>query len=993
MCSALIRVLAPLLAVPFAAHASTAVLSNGDFSSWSGSVPSAWALSGGATATRVEAWSGSAVLLSLTANPDPAASLSQPFSTSVPDRFTAVWEFAQAPAAGERGIGSTLRSSSGPLLNWRVSSAGALQFFDGANWVSVGPAGLVASGPLLSPDTPPAAYRLTIAGSLAARAYSVALTEIASGAELLALDHLAHWQSTPSAGTALVRIHLERGRSTADALFDNISVSAVAPPAPPPLVISTERPSILLSAADFSAWRALATEEPWTSMRAAALARAASLAYDPALGYRLRALRLKEVVNALALAAILDESAAPATHAARFHAQLVLGLDDLLVGRPAGAWDGNTPVGSALFDAILALDIFHPHLTLEQRADLESRLAAWTTRISGWDPSPQAVRALWALYTGDAAAYNSNRAAYLNALFGKFSADGVYVAGTGYAMARFGYYDREQKHLFFELLRRRGEVTASQESRMRALTEWLYGYALAPHAHNHVFGDSAPNRAINGAPDYAFDSPTGVFVAGRFGADAASYAMRQRLAPAPWPGLMPYALATAASDEPPARLAPSRLFTDGGAWFQAEDGERGALSGALWNARIDESHTHKETNALSLVAHGQLLLTNAGYAGYGIGVLGFPWSYIRDRAVSGNTVLLDYPLANPASAPATNDHALKRGAGLLTGFTGREFDYALGDSGSALPNGRHLRHFAFVRPQDSRPGYWLVLDEAAATTATSTAHAAWHPYSTALQAHVPGEHYSALATGWVSPGVALHLHLTTPPSLAQNLPGLVAHFNDASFIGRFLYATYPLSAGSARFGTVLLPVAPGESPPILARESGPAHHATRITWPDGASDLWVLPHDAAAELALGDVTLRAAAAWLRLAPDGSLRNALLVRGRLLRPAPSAPAWLEASAPATVYLGRGYTSLAPGSPAPDLLRELSPPPPRVSLSRAAHHWLVDAEGLDPARQHRFQRSLDLHDWSDLGPAFTARERSLAQDDPGPVPRVFYRVVSP
>jgi len=657
------------------------------------------------------------------------------------------------------------------------------------------------------------------------------------------------------------------------------------PPSNGDISTSGEHPFLLFDADAIPEFRARATEDPWADIATAAIDRAHNLSYSTSGEYHHRVLRLKKVLSALSLAVLIDEATDPAVHTDRFYDQLTTGLAHLEINRP-GAWIGNTPVGSMLFDAILALDVFHNHLDETRREELQALLDPWVSSISGWNPSGQSVRALWALYLNDIETYNSNRTAFLNQLFSFFTDDGVFFGGTNYALARLNFYDREQKHLLLDVIRRH-EPDALSEARattLRKAYEWTYGYAVAPHGWNHIFGDTSPNRRLNGAAEYPDNSPTAAFRVGRFSTDARAYANRY-LRDAPAGGLLYFLLVDPDLNDVAPRLAPSRVFPDGGAWFQTETEPFGGISGALWNSTRAEGHTHKETNALSLVAYGNHLLANSGYAGWSSGAHGFSWAYINNRAVSGNTVLIDYPLDDARTAPDTNDHARKTGNGISSHLVSGEIDYAKGHSGGALPNGNHQRHFAFVHPLDGLPGYWVVLDEVQGNSGASQTHAAWHPYGETLEPLAANTHYRAQTKHiadvdgpHTDEGPRLHIHLTTAPAAVQTLEGVIAHFNNLSFVGEFLYNTYALNdARYRRFGTVFFPEPPTEPHPEFSRQSGIGWEATRLQWPDGTMDFWVVTQTEA-DITVGAVTLRGKAAWFRRSANGEIHRILLVEG-------------------------------------------------------------------------------------------------------------------
>lgn len=996
--------------------ASAALAQNGDFESWSGGAPQNWSRVDGVTTTQVAGWTGFAARIGLGAGSTASAALTQSVSPSQADQFGVAFDFAQAPSGSERGMNVTLRSGTTPLISLRVSADGAIQVFDGSTWRSISDGGIVASGALDAPD-PAKVYRVSISGSLSAARYSVRVERTGESEVLLDAQDLNFWQTSPT-GLGFSAFRFERGRSGGDYLVDNVEY--LSPPPPPSSEVT--HPFLLFEEEDVAGLRSLANGGAHASMAAQAVDRATHLAYDPNLaGYRARALRLKEVVASLALAAVVDGTTDPSVYAARFHDQLVTGLNHLGSNRP-NSWDGNTPVASMLFDAILALDVLHASLTESQRSAVEALLNQWVPSVSGWEPSPQSVRALWALYLGDPVGYTAQRNAFLSHFFGKFTADGVASAGTNYALARMAYYDREQKHLLLEIIRRHDGLTSSQEAQIQRAYEWLFGYAMGPHGWNHVFGDTSPNRRFNGALEYPLDSPTAVYLTDSLSTDARAYANRNLLAATPAPSIMAYVGLDPRLSTVPAAFPPSRIFADGGAWLQSDRGAHGALSAAMWNMTKTESHTHKETNALSVAAYGELLLSNAGYAGFNTGALGFSWNYINNRAISGNTVLVDYPLTNAASAPSQNDHSQKRGNGIVQSLISDEIDYAKGHSGPALPNGTHQRHLLFIHAQDGLPGYFVVLDEVQGNSGAQQTHAAWHPFSPQLSTLSTGEHYRATCQQFSAVGVDLHLHLTTPPSATQVLDGLIAQFNGLSFVGKFLYPTYALGTGQyRRFGTVLYPHATGMPLPLMQRVSGAGFDATKFLWADGTEDLWVVAQAGGPVEPAPGLAFSGKAAWFRIAPGGQVNREMLVEGTSLSSAngtssisaSSAATWVAgpggltlptANAPSLSVQRPGIGALYPTGAAPlEAIAGIVTVPAggsgflsftqdaigKVHLEMGSGGVSLHGTGLDPSRKYRWKSSPDLQSWSSLGGLIQGKTQSHAYDHHF-ADRQFYRL---
>ena len=492
------------------------------------------------------------------------------------------------------------------------------------------------------------------------------------------------------------------------------------------------------------------------------------MAYNASADIRARSLALREIIDAATLLYILDP-AGRQRHLATLNWAFDR-LPDLGNGRvpDPSVWDANVPVANALFSAILALDVAYYDLEPARRREVEEILGRLVreNREESWINSSYALRGLWALFTGDRRAFERYKQLYIDAFYEALTEDSVFNAGPGYALARFVNPDREQKHLFMDVLEFTGEGGFYGDPRIGRFYEWLLAHAMAPDGRSYTFGDTSPVASL-------LDGPAGaaLYRAHRFseaaGAYAAWWAQQMRR-----PGsFVAYVLADRAPE--PVRPEVSLIAADGGAWF-VHTGESGArvgspggqasspggsgggrqewIAGALWNPRSSGGHAHKDVNAVHLAAYGEHLVVNSGYRGWGQGGLGFSWTYVHDEAISSNTAPIDGA-----------DHRLKHGAGIQEGFVAERFMYARGDSGSALPNGVHIRDFIFVLPaHDGRHagapesaagvgppgdaggaeappggasgeagigGYWILIDRIRPVVAGASMSVALHPYS------------------------------------------------------------------------------------------------------------------------------------------------------------------------------------------------------------------------------------------------------------------------
>jgi len=556
------------------------------------------------------------------------------------------------------------------------------------------------------------------------------------------------------------------------------------PPLRDPVVSAREHPFLLVKESDFDELQKLALASPWKELKQLAIHNASNLVYDSGDDYKDRATRLSEIMGANALAYILDP--------ARRHTytrnilENINRWDDLSSELNKGSWTYEVPPATALFYCILALDIIHNGIGRAELEAAESKLNDVAEKY--WDHRQHrlaiwTVRGLWSLYKGEAR-FAVARDSYRSALMKQMTTEGVYSPGPGYAAARFGQAQHGNgiQH-FLDVLEFTETDTYYSDATMRRFHEWLFGYSMTPFGRNYIFGDSAP---VNSSTLF---SPAS-YRAYRFSQQAARYVAWNAKGNLPKELLLAYLLMREPLAKP--EKPTSRIFNDGGAWFLENNPSPNALAGVLWNPQsTGDDHAHKEVNSLNLCAFGEYLLRNSGYEGWKKGSNGFSWDYISNRAVSGNTALINYSFEDGRNPPAKNDHVSKSGAGISEGFVATGLDYASGSSGSALPNGKHFRNLVFVHPRDNLNGYWVVFDEIVANDAGDTVHLALHPASASYSVIAANEEYQWTINRFSGRDVFLTIFQGTPPRSTEIKEGLLAaDWGDKSFVGKYLYITY-----------------------------------------------------------------------------------------------------------------------------------------------------------------------------------------------------------
>jgi hypothetical protein len=395
------------------------------------------------------------------------------------------------------------------------------------------------------------------------------------------------------------------------------------------------------------------------------------------------------------------------------------------------------------------------------------------------------------------------------------------------------------------------------DPKLKNLEEWLFGYSATPFGRNYIFGDSAPVMS-------SIRRSAASYRAYRFSNQAASYAAWDVKGDVPQGMLLPYVLMRRSIPAP--ERAVSRIFRDGGAWFMENTQSPGGLAAVLWNPRsIGDNHAHKEVNALNLCGYGEYLLRNSGYTGWRKGALDFSWDYINNRAVSGNTVLINYSVVDEFNPPLANDHVSKAGAGITEGFLSSGFDYASGDSGSALPNGKHYRNLVFVPPQDHTNGYWVVFDEIKANRQGDTAHIALHPGSAVYATVSSNQEYLWTINRYSGHDVYLTIFEGTRPVRSEIKNGvLAAAWGDSSFIGKYLYSTYETNnSGIRNIVTVFFPHDATHPKASMTRIVGDGYSGANIVFSGNVADV-AIESSAGSTVTHDGVSFKASAILYRL---------------------------------------------------------------------------------------------------------------------------------
>lgn len=566
---------------------------------------------------------------------------------------------------------------------------------------------------------------------------------------------------------------------------------------------SPEHPFLIVSQSEYDELRSRANEEPWASLKASAISDAKNLVVNESDNYTNRCMAISYIMDSCSLAYILDPDnrdiyVDKIYDTFKYFDEGVSGniYDEMVYNN----WTYAIPPSTAFFSAVLALDIIYPELTAEEIENAEEILQQigewyWDNEFS-WNTALWGARGIWTVYSNDTEKFDEVIDGYLASVVGYMSSDGVGLPGTGYSNARFNS-DRHAKQYFMDVLTYTGLYDFYNDYRVRSFYEWLYGHGVTANKRMWVFGDSVYNNTLG--------RRYSIFKAGKFSEDAAKYAgwiLKDN--PLPPGRLLNYVLHDANQPEP--EPAKSKIYPDGGAFLFEHSESYDALRAVLWNPKKSDGHSHKEVNAINVSAYGELLLVNSGYNYWASGALDFSWDYISNRAVSGNTVLIDYNDYDEYDPKPDNDHVLKSGAGITEGFVSDLLSYASGDSGSALPNGKHIRNLVSISPDGNNNGYWVLFDEVTATQPGKTAQVALHPPSVTYSVVYPDKEYKWTMNRITSSDVDLNIFLATSPKSADIKKGVIGSYGN-SFVANYLYSTYntDASTGKKNIVTILFP--------------------------------------------------------------------------------------------------------------------------------------------------------------------------------------------
>ncbi|KKQ46374.1 MAG: hypothetical protein US62_C0001G0017 [Candidatus Woesebacteria bacterium GW2011_GWA1_37_8] len=653
----------------------------------------------------------------------------------------------------------------------------------------------------------------------------------------------------------------------------------------------TQHPFLIVKASDFASLRNRTLQSPWREMKDDAVATCQNTVYDlsnPPIGGK-KSFTMRDIMSSCSLAFILDQN-----NQEVYKQKLVESYpkwSDILNfqhppdGNIVYSQDAYVYPATAFFHSILALDVIHDSLNSQDLLDSEYWLTQeynhYYNAFSDKPPLWESTQIIWSLYLGKKGddpyirvLLNGGRrpgdsrpiTGFMPELVARISPDGVYYEGPGYGYVAWGH-NRDERTMLPDVLEFTGvDNRYYNNSRFKNLHEWLYGYASTPFAVEASFGDTSDYYPLwsfgNGS---RLIESAHIAGANQYSNLAGQYAYwkwqtASRLRPDLDLGfkgrLINYVLLR---DNSVAQKPESRIFPNGGSFFLESNSVDGSLYGVLWNVNIPnpnspEFHMHDDINSVYIAGYGEPLLVNGGFGGASTNAGAdscpdylpqnqrYTPNYLSHRAVSNNTALINYQIGNPLDPSNVNDHQGKSGLGIIEGITGGLFDYASGNSGSALPNGTHIRNFVFIHPQDSKNGYFALFDEVTATSSGVT-NIVLHPNSeTTSVVTDKAEYLAPLGTNVFNNSMAgISLFLGTQPQQVDILNGVLCHWDNyderKSIIGKYLFSTYQLDSDNKKnIVTVLFPTDANHLKPQMNRLQGNNYSGAELIHGGGVND-------------------------------------------------------------------------------------------------------------------------------------------------------------
>ncbi|MEE1223661.1 MAG: hypothetical protein UH081_00190 [Clostridia bacterium] len=581
---------------------------------------------------------------------------------------------------------------------------------------------------------------------------------------------------------------------------------------------SSPHPFMLVTKDDFMSLEKKAAQSPWKEIKANAVNEMRAVIDEETVAednaYAAKCSKISNVVSAAALTYIInpelrEESKAVILDMINFwNCDRSGNIYDYLYPEKGDYFSRCVPPATTFTYCLLALDIIHDDISEEQLLSAEALLEKAAKRYISTDEGHMVavlgVRGIWGIYADDEQLVSDAWNEWLTWYNGYMSADGVGSMGTEYATVRFISNERMAKEILPIVMEHTGRIDGFFDTDKYAdFAEWAIGYTYAPVRRSWAIGDTSANRKVNSNTQMAFR-------VSEFSDNAAH--MRSFVFNNCTNGNLINYL-TVENTEP--KAPESRIFKDGGAWFYEDLNNTASLGGFLLNSTASDGHAHKEINSVNIAAYGEILTVNAGYNKWNTGVAGYTWNYINNRAVSANTVLVDYEYDNITDPPSVNDHIMKSGAGITNSLIADKLAYAVGNSGKSLPNAVHERSFMMIEPEGNVPGYFILGDKVSAGSEMTVVHRPFSDNGTEVSAN---KEYTWTINRSSGHDVGLSVYLASKPVSAVFTEGIAATWENSIPLNP-LIAKY---STDKRALTVLYPYDSMHSKAVMTRIVGAA---------------------------------------------------------------------------------------------------------------------------------------------------------------------------
>lgn len=620
-------------------------------------------------------------------------------------------------------------------------------------------------------------------------------------------------------------------------------------------LFAASHPYMLVKESEYDSLRNKADEYPWSEFINQATEAVEHLEYKENFGL----LRLYDITTDLAGALALCYIIYPdkrESYISKFETD-VYKLIDAVRLRKENSDDPpehgyNVGPSQAAFMVYLALDIMFDDINIVIRKEIEADVEYIAlNHYPHWEESKYAIEGMDALYKygPNSVIFKEKAQKYFDFLLSAASEDGVYTTGPGYVYSRLYMNRRVQKKVFIDVCEYQGINNFYSNPEFINLYEWIFGYSVTPFNKTYTFGDSPPVKSFD-------EWSTSALRANRFSETAGNYAAWY-LGPPVKLTFQNTLINFLLTDKLPsqAKKPETRIFPNGGAWLIGNGISNSNLSGVLWNINTsEESHSHYDVNSINIAGYGEFLIRNSGYDNWKS-----PdretWNWLHRNAESSNTITIN-----------KKNHLSFRGGGITKSITGYDIAYAEGESGDAIPNGKHVRSLVSVKSSNNLPGYFILFDEVTIDSINSAVDIYLHPNSDTEPQVTKDNVYRFKIKNCdnLSDDLYLNIMINDKPDNINIKNGYRGSYEECSrYVGKYIDAEY--STGTSNFmdaAFILFPNRNIESVPAINKIENENYNITSLTYNTGVVD-YVINPARKNEIMFDKTELKASAVYLR----------------------------------------------------------------------------------------------------------------------------------